>query len=307
MSDMQVDAIAIPFGAAGADAEAPMTLSMAQRAAYDRDGFLALPMIATPADVARVREIYDALFLKRCGWETGDFFETSGDFEEATPILPQMNWLSRYEPSLLESSFHRNALAIARELLGPKAELVWEFAMMKPAFTGGETPAHQDEASFTKGTDYDHAISFWMPLQDVDRRNGCMEYAPGSHLGPLHPHQSIGGDPLAHGLEVLIEERPAFTAVPLRAGDAVIHQSRTLHCAGANRSPVPRRAYILEFAVHSNSHLMLKDYPWNQSKRTARQARQRRSMSFKQVMIERLRWFKKSVARSLARRSSRRA
>ncbi len=173
-----------------------------------------------------------------------------------------MNWLSKYEPSLRSSSFHRNALAIARELLGPKAELVWEFAMMKPAFTGGEASAHQDEASFTREADYSRAVSVWIPLQDVDLRNGCMEYVQGSHLEPLHPHRSVGGDTRAHGLEAIIPGSPTFTPVPLRAGHALIHHSRTLHYAGRNLSAVPRRAYILEFAVRSDKELMAEQHPW---------------------------------------------
>ena len=108
-------------------------LSPTQRAEYCRDGFVRIPSIAPLSDIARVREIYDAFFLEKRGWETGDFFETAGDFEAAAPVLPQMNWLSRHEPSLLRSCVHRNALATARDLLGPNAELVWEFAMMKPA------------------------------------------------------------------------------------------------------------------------------------------------------------------------------
>lgn len=303
MPDFQLDTIDCAVDTRAERAAAPFALDATQRASYDRDGFLVLPAVATQAEIVRVRGIYDMLFSRKVGWETGDFFETSGDFEDAAPLLPQMNWPSRYEPSLRECSFHRNALAVARELLGPRAELVWEFAIMKPALVGGETPAHQDDSFFTKETDYDHAISIWMPLQDVDRRNGCMEYAAGTHHGPLYPHQSIGGDPRAHRLEAIVRDRPAFTPVPLLAGDAVVHHSRTLHYAGPNTSPVPRRAYILEFAVRSKDQLVVEDYPWNQARQTAREARQRRSMPRLASIIARLRWFKKRIAWSLTRQA----
>ena len=280
----------------------PARLTSTQRADYDRDGYVAFPVIATQDDVLRVRAVYDTLFAEKRGWEKGDFFETGGDFGDAVPVLPQMNWLSRYEPGLCDSSFHRNALGIARELLGPSAELVWEFAIMKPAFTGGETSAHQDEASFTRETDYSRAVTVWMPLQDVDLRNGCMEYVQGSHLGLLHPHRSVGGDVRAHGLEAIVPDSPTFTPVPLRAGDAVIHHSRTLHYAGRNLSTLPRRAYILEFAVRSDEQAMAESHPWILAKRTARDARQRSATPARQLVIERLRRIRKGTRRFLRRR-----
>jgi ectoine hydroxylase-related dioxygenase (phytanoyl-CoA dioxygenase family) len=69
------------------------------------------------------------------------------------------------------------------------------------------------------------------------------------------------------GLEQCVE-------IPLAAGSAVIHHSRTLHSAGVNTSPEPRRAYILGFAVQTRRHsLFSRDYPWNLEKRTAREQR----------------------------------
>jgi ectoine hydroxylase-related dioxygenase (phytanoyl-CoA dioxygenase family) len=62
------------------------------------------------------------------------------------------------------------------------------------------------------------------------------------------------------------------------AGAVVIHHSMTLHSAGMNTGPEPRRAYTLGFGVKSGRNLLARDYPWNIEKQTAREARQLQSM-----------------------------
>jgi ectoine hydroxylase-related dioxygenase (phytanoyl-CoA dioxygenase family) len=268
----------------------PRTLDAASRLRFDRDGFVCIESMTTGDEIDRIREIYDAMFAARRGWEKGDFFDTRATNDEAEALrLPQMFWLSRYEPSLRETLYHRNATAIARQILGPTAELVWEFAIMKPPHVGGETPWHQDDAFFTVGTDYDTAVSFWLPLQDVNLLSGCMQYVPGSHLGPLLEHDSIGGDPRTHGLEAKAPDISGAIACPLVAGSAVMHHSRTLHYAGPNLADIPRRAYILEFAVRSRARMMREDHPWNKAKNTARTARERRSMPLRRRLIAQVR------------------
>lgn len=248
-------------GAAPRAGTAPLTED--QVAAFWRDGFMHLPAITTPPDVARIRELYDRLFHERRGWDSGDMFDFAGADDPArAPSVPQLLNPSRYEPLLAEALFRRNAAAVARQLLGPRAELVFEHAMLKPPRSGGETPWHQDEAFYAKYTNYE-ALTFWMPLQDVDRANGCMEFLPRSHKGPLLSHRSIGGDPRVHGLEAVGVDPADVVACPLPAGGVTIHHARTLHYAGPNRSAAPRRAYALGFGVRSRAATQRHEHPWN--------------------------------------------
>jgi ectoine hydroxylase-related dioxygenase (phytanoyl-CoA dioxygenase family) len=189
------------------------------------------------------------------------------------PRLPQLAWPSRQAPWLSGTATWRNAQAAASALL-PGAELVWEFAIMKPPRDGAATPWHQDEASFTVGTPYHVAVSCWIALQDVDEQMGCMAYVPGSHLGPLLDHASFGGDRRAHALGTVAPDISAAVAVPLAAGDAVLHHSRTLHGAGPNTSAMPRRSITLEFAVPDRAQMMRRDFAWNRGKRTGRDERE---------------------------------
>lgn len=275
----------------------PRSLTETDVAAFWRDGYLRMPSITAQSEIAWMREAYDRLFAERRGWDKGDMFDFAGlDEPGAAVSVPQLLNPSHYEPRLVDTEFRSNALAVARQLLGPKARLVFEHAMLKPALTGGETTWHQDEAFYSRYTNY-QSLTFWMPLQDVDRLNGCMEFIPGSHKGPLLRHHHINGDPRIHGLEV--HGIDAALAVPclLPAGGASIHHSRTLHYAGPNRSAAPRRAYALGFGVRSRALTLREEHAWNSGKTTDRERRERAGRNAAGRLVDPI----KSVVKSIFR------
>jgi Protein involved in biosynthesis of mitomycin antibiotics/polyketide fumonisin len=181
---------------------------------------------------------------------------------------PQIIDPVHFAPELKKTIFRRNALAIAKQLLGPNAYGVFEHAILKPAGIGAPTPWHQDEAfRFDYAPGYKE-ISIWMPLQPVDTSSGCLEFIPGSHRERVLRHASPSNDPRIHGL-MCVDNFDETKAVPgpLPAGGCTIHHCRTLHHAGANISPNPRRAYILAFALPLKVNPKLSpQFPWNAEK-----------------------------------------
>src|SRR5262249_25958331 len=149
-----------------------------------------------------------------------------------------------------EGIFRVNALAIARQLLGPETQARGEHAIFKPAGRGAATPWHQDEAYWDPTLDYT-AMSLWIPLQEATVENGCMQFIPRSHRQDVLPHHCIDNDPRIHGLEVDSIDPSTAAACPIPAGGATIHHNRTLHYTGPNRTSIPRRAYILGFGLPS--------------------------------------------------------
>jgi ectoine hydroxylase-related dioxygenase (phytanoyl-CoA dioxygenase family) len=87
----------------------------------------------------------------------------------------------------------------------------------------------------------------WMPLDDVSVDSGCMQFLPGSQARDVLRHRKPEGD----GPQPLVLDEPVdmsgAVACPLPAGGATIHSCRTLHYAGANTSPRPRRALTCIF------------------------------------------------------------
>lgn len=95
-----------------------------------------------------------------------------------------------------------------------------------------------------------------------------------AHHGPLIDHARVGANRRAHALTAVDPDISRAVAVPLSAGDAVLHHSRTLHGAGPNTAAEPRRALTLEFAVRDRAMLMRRDFSWNQGKWTTHDARE---------------------------------
>jgi ectoine hydroxylase-related dioxygenase (phytanoyl-CoA dioxygenase family) len=248
-------------------------LTPRQIAQFHDHGFLAVPQISTPHEAQWMRDICGRLFEHGIGWHKGDLFDFSGtDNAAGSATSPQMLSLSDYAPELKNTMFRQNALAMARQLLGPSAELVYEHAMLKPARTGSPTPWHQDEAFFPRFTNY-RSVTFWMPLQAVDSTNGCLDFIPGSHRGPLLAHRRINDDPRIHGLQAEDADAGQGVACHLAAGEASVHHQRMLHHAGPNLSDAPRFAYALGFGVRSRKLTLRKDFPWNRGAATARHQR----------------------------------
>jgi len=255
-------------------------LSLSQVAFFRSNGFLNLPVLTTPEEVAMMRDAYDDIFTRKAGRDVGDQFDLAGTDEEGKEAaLPQILGPEKYAPQLWDTLARANALAVVRQLLGPDAEPTGTHAIFKPAKHGATTPWHQDEAYW--GPDWEYrSMSVWVPLQDVDEENGCMQFIPGTHKQDILPHQPIGNDPRVHGLEVAPEaEIDLSHAVicPLEAGGATFHPSRTLHFTAANASERPRRALIMMFGAPAKKRADLgfseRTFPWQGMQQTARAER----------------------------------
>ncbi len=246
---------------------------------YHREGYLVIDNVAPLQEIARMREIYDDLFANRVGRQEGNQFDLAGtddDDEEAS--LPQILGPSRYAPELKQAQCVTNALAIAKQLLGAEAASTGDHAILKPPFHGASTPWHQDEAYWSPDWDY-NSFSLWLPLQDATVENGCLQFVPRSHKLDVLPHHSINNDPRIHGLEVDYADLTTVVACPIRAGSCTVHHNRTLHYAGPNNSPTPRRAYIMGFSCPGVRRTIPRTFPWNEAKQTPRQERAARAVA----------------------------
>lgn len=112
------------------------------------------------------------------------------------------------------------------------------------------TRAHQDNAYFkmTPAT----PLTIWIALDDIDEENGCIYYAPYTHLTPTrkhqryHPHTTFRVRSGVPGLSLCLHEHPEETDVPIivEAGDILMHNCNMVHRAGKNNSLNRRRRAI---------------------------------------------------------------
>jgi ectoine hydroxylase-related dioxygenase (phytanoyl-CoA dioxygenase family) len=253
----------------------PRALTDTQKAFFSRFGYVALDRITSDADVGMIRREVEELFARQAGFEEGMFFDFAGAEAAGKFTVPQLCGPHRFAPALLQTQFYRNALSIARQLLGPDVRLTQDHVIMKPAGSGGATPWHQDEAFGDPKLDY-HEISFWLALQDVDDTNGCLSFVPGSHRGDILPHAQAGGDKRVHALDCSgAFDHALAVSCPLPAGGCTLHTTKTIHGAGPNHSDAPRWAYVIVFGLPPTPHEGKRGYPWLTGRETARMQRRR--------------------------------
>ncbi len=243
---------------------------------FHGEGYLAIPTLTDPEDVAFLRESYDRIFADRAGRDVGDQFDLAGTDEEGKEAsLPQILHPAQYAPEMNTSRLLKNATRDARQLLGPGASCEIAHAIFKPPQRGAETPWHQDASYWSPALRYT-SVSIWVPLQEATEENGCMQFVPGSHRFDVFVHRSMNNDPRIHALELAPEElhrTSSFVSCPLPAGGATFHGPYMLHHTGPNRSTTPRRALILNAGLPPVSREVPLRFPWTESRTTARDQR----------------------------------
>lgn len=252
---------------------------------YREQGYVAISSVTTSEELQILRRIHDEMFEVKLGFGDGNHFDFAGDETGGGFAYPQMLMPSNYRPELANTLLRSRGLSIAKQILGPDAKFVFDHALRKPA-GGPATPWHQDVAFYPLGTRYD-TFTIWVALDDVDSQNGCMEFVPGSHEGPLHRHRSINNDPRIHGIEALEVDHSRAVACPLKAGGATLHHRSTLHYTAPNVTGEARRAYAVMFGVKTKTVFVRTEHPWMAEKKTARIERERASVgSFTRAMRE---------------------
>jgi hypothetical protein len=242
-----------------------MNLTAAQLDFLHSNGFTVLRQLAEPEEVSKIRVILMDLYGRHVGFKSGRQFDVLDPTAE-TYTLGQLTNPRDFAPELNKTLYLTRAKALARQILGPNAVHSAEFVLMKPAKYGAATPWHQD-AAYRSPSQHFEELTFWMPLQDVDEASGCMQFVPGTHIGTVLPHRSPNANTKSHSLECSeIPSADTVVSIPMHAGDCSIHSSRVLHGSPANRSDVPRFAYILVFQTPETSTGVRRAYPWNLEK-----------------------------------------
>jgi phytanoyl-CoA hydroxylase len=251
-------------------------LDDAQRASYQRDGYLVLPGFKSDAEIAALRarapQLVDgfdpgqgsAIFTtQNQATATDDYFLRSDNtircfFEEqafdgqgrlrqdkSLSINKIGHALHDLDPVFDRFSRGPQLASLARDL-GLFDALIWQsMYIFKQPGIGGEVRWHQDATFFD--TTPISVTTFWFALEDATIDNGCLWVEPGGHRGPLRERFVRHGDDIR--MEKL-DDTPwpgDSVAVPLeaKAGSLVCFHGLLPHYSAPNRSPLSRHAYTL--------------------------------------------------------------
>ncbi|WPU92840.1 phytanoyl-CoA dioxygenase family protein [Mucilaginibacter sabulilitoris] len=219
-------------------------LSPAEKAFFEKNGYLVVENIISAEELRNYCEIYDQ-FLNGtidAGKNRTDLGVGLGN-NKSVENITQIMWPSDFFPPLVDMAYHKQSLKLAKELEGEDMAMDFDMLINKAPHTATITPWHQDAAYWINMPDK-RAVSFWLALDEAILDNGCMWYVPGSHLLPLRTHRSAGGAGSALSCEATETEG---IGIELKAGSCVLHHGATLHYSRGNTTGSNRRALIINF------------------------------------------------------------
>lgn len=144
---------------------------------------------------------------------------------------------------------HPKILQHVTQLLGPDV-LVWSATLfIKEPHTENYVSWHQDLKYWGLNND-DGQVSAWLALGPVNKENGCMQFIPGSHKGPMLEHIDTATDKnvLSRGQEAQFNaEEKEIVHVELAPGQVSFHHGKLLHCSAPNRSDQRRIGLAINY------------------------------------------------------------
>jgi phytanoyl-CoA hydroxylase len=235
-------------------------LSVDQRAAYARDGFLVLEDFVPIADCAALKARAAELVAgfdpgpARTVFSTADqahardaYFLESGEairffFEDDQRTLNKIGHaLHDLDPVFDRVSRAPRMRALVEALGIARPVPLQSMYLFKQAHVGGEVDWHQD-ATFLH-TEPNSVVGLWIALDDATIDNGCLVALPGAHRGPLRRRFTRDG-----AMRTLDDTPwPDIEPVALEAprGTLVVLHGLLPHASAANRSSRSRHAYSL--------------------------------------------------------------
>ncbi|KAL8906254.1 MAG: hypothetical protein Q9171_006341 [Xanthocarpia ochracea] len=245
-------------------------LTQAQRASYDKNGYIILPDAVPDSQgtelLEEARNVMQRIFTGGEGIIRHDVSSGSGVKQRPSPIgrvLATFEPEDRSSPNPFERRVARLGLGVHQKLptfryTDPR--ITQSQLIAKLAGIGSHLVPHQDGcASFT---DPPSAVTFWYALEDATMKNGCLCVAPGSHLTtPLRqrliklddgmprfvdletPLWAPGADGDTANGDVSGPQDDEYKALEVKKGSLILFHGNLMHKSGANKSEKNRMAY----------------------------------------------------------------
>ena len=247
--------------------------SEADRALWEKEGFLPAPGLFSPEAIAEVEPLLDGLLEAKSRAGSDDWTQV----QDGRTVSNEIIFTAQLEPRLKETEIFRQCEAYASELLGMPVEYAFDHVIRKTAGVGTGTRWHQD-VYYEKDEPYRYKdrVHFWIPMADVPLMGGAMRYIPASHDGTLYEHKTIpGADDMHYVMATGFDESTAVD-VPIGVGGAILHHPYLLHASGPNTSSQVRTAWIVHFAKprtalqNLNYQLIQLRHGWRRAKGTVK-------------------------------------
>ncbi|GDY11643.1 phytanoyl-CoA dioxygenase [Planctomycetota bacterium] len=236
------------------DIDSPFALRSETIAAFERDGFVKLPEVLSPAAIAAYAPAITAQVTARA------------------KDLPPLEQRSTYGKAFLQVSnlwpvdetIHRFVFAkrlarLAAELLGCRGVRLYHDQALDKEPGGGFTPWHVDQQYWPLATP--KCVTAWIPLQAVPLEMGPLAFAIGSQRIREGRELAISDESEIRIGQTLHDVPKSETAYAL--GEVSFHAGWTFHRAGPNRTDRFRRVMTI---IYMDIDMRLKE-PENKAQR----------------------------------------
>ncbi|MDE2890202.1 MAG: phytanoyl-CoA dioxygenase family protein [Gemmatimonadota bacterium] len=226
----------------------------ARKIRFEEDGYLVAKALLSAEEVAACeREIERlhrlAVELDARGDPAADRFQLepfAGNAKrKGLPVLRKIEQTRELSGVYRDLAAHPRLIRLVGSLLGPDLLLFRSTLMLKPAYHGSSHGLHQDSAYWPMQPPALVTVS--IALTDAGPENGCIQVLPRSHRWGLQAWGRIArrqDESLTDRSDV---DLSASIDVSLKAGDAVLFHSLTVHGSGPNTSPHPRHTALYAY------------------------------------------------------------
>lgn len=217
----------------------PRTLSPAELAAYERDGYLACGPVLTPEGVTVIREHCMTAWIKQKEGFRGD-----RSWLENT-LLPNIHHLA---PAVRAFYFDGPMVDVATQVVSPNIKAATSQLTFK--LRGNTKPVQWHQDNGYGRLDPPNAISCLTALDDVDQANGCLWIIPGSHKWGQMQHAEGTASASGNFRPEQTMKVDESTAIPItmKAGECLFFHGWTLHKSEGNLSDRDRRILFFRYA-----------------------------------------------------------
>uniref|UniRef100_A0A5F9C0M1 Phytanoyl-CoA dioxygenase, peroxisomal n=1 Tax=Oryctolagus cuniculus TaxID=9986 RepID=A0A5F9C0M1_RABIT len=216
-------------------------LSLEQRKFYEENGYLVIKNLVSDADIQRFRSEFERICRK----------------EVRPPGLMVMK-----DVAIVKSEHNLSEKSVTKVQDFQEDEELFRYCTLPEvrgsvcwacSLSGKKTsrhPLHQDLYYFPFRPS-NLIVCAWTAMEHIDRNNGCLVVLPGTHKGPLKPHdypQWEGGvNIMYHGIQDY-EKNNARVHLVMEKGDTVFFHPLLIHGSGRNRTQGFRKAISCHYA-----------------------------------------------------------
>ncbi|XP_043335358.1 phytanoyl-CoA dioxygenase, peroxisomal-like isoform X1 [Cervus canadensis] len=241
-------------------------LSLEQRKFYEENGFLVIKNLVSDADIQRFRNEFDRI----CREEVKPFgLSVMRDVTiPKSEYVPSEKVVSKVQDFQEDEELFRyctlpEILKYVECFTGPNIMAMHTMLINKPPDSGKKTsrhPLHQDLHYFLFRPS-NSIVCAWTAMEHIDRNNGCLVVLPGTHKGPLKPHdypQWEGGvNIMFYGIQDY-DKNNARVHLVMEKGDTVFFHPLLIHGSGRNKSQGFRKTISCHFADANCHYIDLK-------------------------------------------------